>query len=353
MTGSGSGHDGCVEPTTAGARRVDLPPGRALVVRPVGPGDVDALMALYDGLSDDDRYRRFFSAYRPDRAFFERAAAVRSRGGHGLVAVEAATAPERELRIVGEANYELLPNGDGELAMAVAADWRVWLDPELIDALVDAAADRGVPNLEADVLATNAPMLALLRSRGYANLSSDDWVSLRLIVGTRGRTPTWPRGAVRGGGPAGPRVLVEAPGGRWHAAREAADAGFDVIACSGPRGGRCPALAGEPCPLVAGADAVVVSRPRDDERWRSLVDAHARAHPGVPVCVEPRPGGDVDDPRLVVSIIDRVTAAVRRGDVGTIASGQEAPGARALNVERNAETETPPRGGGSDGTDAT
>jgi GNAT superfamily N-acetyltransferase len=330
-----------VEPTTAGARRVDLRRGRALVVRPVGPGDVDALVALYDGLSDDDRYRRFFSAYRPDRDFFERAAAVRRRGGHGLVA-EVEGAPERELRLVGEASYELLPNGDGELAMAVAADWRGWLGAYLLDALVDAAAERGVPNLEADVLATNAPMLALLRSRGYANLSSDDWVSLRLIVGTRGRTPVWPRGAVRGGGPAGPRVLVEAPGGRWHASREAADAGFDVITCSGPRGGRCPALAGEPCPLVEGADAVVVSRPRDDERWRSLVDAHARAHPAVPVCVEPRPGSGGDDPRLVVSIIDRVTAAVRRGDVGTLASGQSGRRARALNVERTAEAEEPP-----------
>ncbi|HEX6424418.1 MAG TPA: GNAT family N-acetyltransferase [Acidimicrobiales bacterium] len=330
-----------MEPTTAGARRVDLRRGRALVVRPVGPDDVDALVALYDGLSDDDRYRRFFSAYRPDRGFFERAASVRRRGGYGLVAVEVATARERELRLVGEAAYELLPNGDGELAMAVASDWRGWLGPYLLDALVDAAAERGVPNLEADVLATNAPMLALLRSRGYANLSSDDWVSLRLIVGTRGRTPVWPRGAVHGGGPPGPRVLVEAPGGRWHAAREAADAGFDVITCSGPRGGRCPALAGEPCPLVEGADAVVVSRPRDDERWRSLVDAHARAHPAVPVCVEPRPGSGADDPRLVVSIIDRVTAAVRRRDVGTLASGQAAPRARELSVETSAETEGP------------
>ncbi|HEX6570008.1 MAG TPA: hypothetical protein VF015_12610, partial [Acidimicrobiales bacterium] len=69
----------------------------------------------------------------------------------------------------------------------------------------------------------------------------------------------------------------------------------------------------EPCPLAEGADAVVVSRPRDDERWRAVVAAHPRVHPGVPVCIEPRPGADqVDDPRLVVSILDRVTAAAAR-----------------------------------------
>ncbi|HEX6568735.1 MAG TPA: GNAT family N-acetyltransferase, partial [Acidimicrobiales bacterium] len=209
-----------MEPTTAaGVRRVDLPDGRSLVVRPVAPGDVDGLAALYEGMSDEDRYRRFFSGFQPDRDFLERAVAVRERGGYGLVAVESAAGGAAVPRIVGEASYELLPNGDGEMAMAVAGDWRGWLGPYLLDALIAAAAARGVPNLEADVLATNSPMLSLLRARGYATLQHDDWVSLRLMVGTAGHTPVWPRRAGRGSGPAGPRVLVEAPGGRWHAGR--------------------------------------------------------------------------------------------------------------------------------------
>lgn len=295
-----------------GTRQVDLGDGRALVVRPMAPGDVDGLVELYAGLSDEDRYRRFFSAYRPDRAFFERAVAVWSRGGAGLVAVEVdTTRPDRpELRIVGEASYELLPSGDGELGMAVAADRRGWLGPYLLDALLEVAASRGVPNLRADVLATNAPMLALLRSRGHAYLPTSDWVSLRLVIGTRGDTPVWsggPGGGLRRRG----RLLVEAPGGRWHGTEEAREAGFDVVTCAGPRAGRrgCPALAGRPCPLVEGADAVVVSRAPDDERWRALVDAHAELHPGVPVCIEPREG-PAGPETLTVAILDRVTAAL-------------------------------------------
>jgi ribosomal protein S18 acetylase RimI-like enzyme len=315
-------------------RQVATPGGGRLTVRAIGPGDVDGLMALYAGLSDDDRYRRFFSYYDPGRAFFERAAAVESRGGYGLVAVEEDGDDDGADeggggRIVAEAGYELLPNGDGELAMAVAPGHRGWLGPFLLDTLIEAAAARGVPNIEADVQVTNRRMLALLRSRGYATLSSDDWVSVRLMVGTAGRTPVWPDRSDLAY--PGPRVLVEGPGGRWHAAREAEAAGLQVVTCSGPRGARsqCPLLAGQPCPLVAGADAVVVSHPRDDDQWHDLVEAHQRLHPGVPVCIEPTPTAagapatpapvpegatviEADEPKLVVRIVDRLAGAHRR-----------------------------------------
>jgi hypothetical protein len=296
-----------------------------MVVRPVAADDVDGLVALYRDLSDDDRYRRFFSCYDPGRAFFERAVAVESRDGYGLVAVEVPPGGERDRggqgdrngRIVGDASYELLPDGDGELGMTVAGDRRGWLGPYLLDALLEAAAERGVPNLEADVFVTNSRMLTLLRSRGYATLPSDDWVTVRLIVGTAGRTPVWPEAEDEPGQERRPRVLVEAPGGRWHAGDEAAKAGLRVVTCSGPRGprSRCPALAGRPCPLAAGADAIVVSHPPDDERWRALVDAHGDAHPGVPVCVEPRPTrttAEDPDPLHVVSLVHRHAVAHRQ-----------------------------------------
>jgi hypothetical protein len=299
-------------------------------LRPVAQPDVDGLVALYDGLSDDDRYRRFFGSYRPPRTFFERLASVVDRGGYGLVAT--VCTPREDERastqqtIVGEASYELLPNGDGELGMAVAAGERGWLGPYLLDALVEAAAARHVPNIEADVLVTNSRMLALLRARGYATVGSD-WTSLRLVVGTAGPTPVWPGGPVDR-----PRVLVEVPGSRWHAGAEAEAAGLEVMACSGPGGtrrARCPVLAGRACPLAADADAIVVSNVPDDERWHAIVDAHRSLHPGVPVCVEPRRGpagrprftpmgdgaavvvGD-EDPRAVVALVDRLAAQHRR-----------------------------------------
>ncbi len=110
-----------------------------LRVRPVAPGDVEGLVALYGTLSDEDRHLRFFSAFVPDRDFCERLATVEDRGGFGIVAVEDGG------RIVGEASYERLADGDGELGMVVAPDRRGGLGAPLLDTLLAAASARGAP----------------------------------------------------------------------------------------------------------------------------------------------------------------------------------------------------------------
>ena len=101
----------------------------------------------------------------------------------------------------------------------MAHAWRGWLGPYLLDALVSAARDRGVPGLEADVLVTNQPMLALLRSRGCATMDHP-----RLVRGAGRHRHGWSRphlaGAPRpsegaGGGPRRPVARGgRRPGGR-------------------------------------------------------------------------------------------------------------------------------------------
>jgi GNAT superfamily N-acetyltransferase len=265
---------------------------RHIVIRPACAEDAAGLTDLYDTLDADDKYRRFFASYRPRPEFFVEMATVADRGGARLVAV---LHGPKEDRIIGEAGYTLVPNGDGELAMVVDPRWRGWLGPFLLDALVETAAAKGIPNLEADVLTVNRPMLGLLRARGSVVMDHDDWTVVRLLIGTSTRRPTWP------GGHDQMRVLTEGVAGRWHAAHEARAAGIQVVGCPGPQGGPrdCPALSGEPCPLAADADVIVVSHPPDDARWRELLEAHADLHPGVPVCLEP--GGFAVDDELHVT----------------------------------------------------
>ena len=148
---------------------VSLSDGRTLTVRTVTEADVDGLDALFEGLSEDDRYYRFFGLSHPGRKFLEQMARPEDEGGCRLVAVVAGA----ENKLVAEAGYALLPDGNGEFALTVAGGWRGWLGPYLLDAIVAAAAARGVPNLQADILVSNIRMLALVSSRGYVTLDRE------------------------------------------------------------------------------------------------------------------------------------------------------------------------------------
>ena len=129
-------------------------------MRAVRESDADGLEALLEALSDEDRHYRFFNLYHPARKFVEQMTRAEEEGGYRLVAV--VSGPEESL--VAEAGYAILPDGDGEFALTVAPGWRGWLGPYLLDALVAAAAARGVPNLQADILLENVRCLPWSRS---------------------------------------------------------------------------------------------------------------------------------------------------------------------------------------------
>jgi hypothetical protein len=252
-------------------------------VRRLVPGDADQLARLYDGLSDDDRYRRFFSLYRPNRATVEGWAADNDHGKLRLGAFVTGGDRAGEPELVGDALCVPLPDGDGEFALAVAAGWRGWLGAYLLDTLAEVAADLGMRNLQADILTGNRRMLAVVQARGHAVLSHPDFTEVRVTTGTVPPTPGWPGPHDR------PRILIEARGSRSTLHAGLRSQGFDVITCPGLNR-RCPALRGRPCPLVLGADAVVFSVPDDDPEAAGLVAAHAALHAGVPLCVIDHPG---------------------------------------------------------------
>ncbi len=291
-----------------GVRHVDLPGSRELTIRRLREADAPLLSALYASLGDEDLYYRFFSGHAPPDAFVEGMTHVEERGGFGLVAVM--EAPDRPPELVAEASCEPLPDGNGELGITVAPHARGWLGPYLLDSLVEEAAARGVPGLEADVLVMNRRMLALLQHRGFAVMEhSDGPATVRVVFSTTARVPGWPGVHDR------PRLLVEVPGGLWRAQEEAQAAGLQVLACPGPSGAwkGCPALRGEPCPLVTGADLALDLIP--DEPGCSLVEAHRRLHPSVPVCVQlprgssehgPHPeGGFTSEDTAVIAVLQR------------------------------------------------
>jgi len=155
------------------------PDGPALTVRTVTDSDVEGLDALFQGLSDDDRHHRFFSLRHPARKFLQQMTRAEDEGGYRLVAVVSGA----EDALVAEAGYAILPDGDGEFALTVAPGWRGWrLGRYLLGAIVAAAAARGVPNLQADIMLGNARMLALVRDRGYITLHRDEFSDMRIAI---------------------------------------------------------------------------------------------------------------------------------------------------------------------------
>ena len=259
---------------------ITLPGGTRLHIRAVAGTDTAALHALFAGLDATDLYRRFFQARVPPEHVVADMASPHEHGGVGLVAelVDGGAPP----RLVAEAAFVPLPDGDGELGITVARDARGWLGPYLLGRLAAEAASRGIANLEADVLCENRPMLALAQGRGYAAMGhADSPAIVRVVMSTTGRVPSWPGHHDR------LRLLAEVPGARWHAEGAARSAGFDVRVCPGPGGrrARCPALRGSPCPLAEGADVVVDALGTESELGRRLLHAHERLHT-TPVHVE-------------------------------------------------------------------
>jgi hypothetical protein len=304
-------------------REIALADGRVLQVRAADPGDVPRLLDLYRSLTPEERHRRFFSGSLPRRNLLERWVQGGRSGGACLVA-EVATGTESV--IVGEVGYAVLADGDGELGITVAPSWRGWLAPYLLDALLEVAAANGVPNIQAEVLVENRPMLRLTRARGQAILDDTDATALRVSISTRGGPPSWPGPRRR------PRILIELCAGTCPVERAARAASYEVVGCPGPPAGhaeRCPLLSGAAdCPLVDGADVVVVVVRPGDERAERILAAHRVRGAGAPVAAEVWPdtavaaaGADPAAVAIPASAAGEAIQAVLRALVGSPPSG--------------------------------
>jgi hypothetical protein len=262
---------------------IDLADGRTMTVRAMTVDDADRICSLYEDLTLADRHRRFFGAFAPRIEWCREWASVAERGGFGVI-VLVGDADDDAPVVVAEAGYTIRDDGDGDLAITVAAPWRGWLGAYLLDVLVRRAVTQGVRNLQAEVLLENGPMLSLLRHRDAVAIEHADGV-VRLSIGTSGATPDWPPGETR------PRILVEVAGRRWSGEKAAEKAGLATTMCAGPdhriKYG-CPIFEGGRCPLAEGADAIVVLLDPADERTRELVEAHRRNSPDTPVIVRHR-----------------------------------------------------------------
>jgi len=142
-------------------REIVLKDGARLRIRPITPDDEARLSTLYDRLSRQTAYQRFFTIMRrlpPDWAHI--LANVDYRRRMALVAETAGEAPE----LIAVARYE--PTGEPDVAEVAFVVQDAWqnrgLGTILLDDLLRAGAARGIRRFRAYVLSDNHRMLDLL-----------------------------------------------------------------------------------------------------------------------------------------------------------------------------------------------
>jgi GNAT superfamily N-acetyltransferase len=135
--------------------------GDALQVRPIEPGDKEALTRAFEHLSDESRYRRFLA---PIRHLTRREVAYFTELDHREHEALIAVTPEGE--IVGVARYVRLDDRPGvaEVAVTVADEWQGrGVGTALLERLARWARDNDVRSFLGICLADNADMQELLR----------------------------------------------------------------------------------------------------------------------------------------------------------------------------------------------
>ncbi len=170
MTGLGLAADR-VGVTTPISDELELRDGERIRVRPIRPADAAQLAALHARLSKDSIYRRYFgfkAALSP--AEIQRFTGIAEEWRFALVGVRS-TGP-----LVGVARYEGQPGRhDAEIALIVDdALHHMGLGTLLLQRLVDVALVSGMTSLTAVVLASNMPMLHLIRGLPVPSTSVRD-----------------------------------------------------------------------------------------------------------------------------------------------------------------------------------
>jgi RimJ/RimL family protein N-acetyltransferase len=145
---------------------------QTLQIRPVTGADAGRLVDLHARCSETARYFRFHAAKPRLRA--AEADYLAAVDGRGRVALAATTVEDGEERIVADARFDLLGDGDAEAALLIRDDVAGrGLGRLLLGRLLELAADLGVRRVLLDILPENQAMLALARRVGAEPVGSD------------------------------------------------------------------------------------------------------------------------------------------------------------------------------------
>ena len=140
--------------------------GTSVTLRPLRPEDRDIEFAFVSGLSPETRSNRLLGGTRAiTREYIE--SLVRIDYSRNM-ALAATTLLDGDA-LIGVARYVLEKDGrSAEFAIVIADSWQGrGIGKRLLAKLIDIARQRSLKRLYGDILATNRPMLELVRKLGF------------------------------------------------------------------------------------------------------------------------------------------------------------------------------------------
>ncbi len=146
---------------------VQLNDGTDILIRPIRPEDAEIEVAFVHNLSPESKYMRFMQTLKeltPEMLL--RFTQIDYDRELALVAIAEQGGKDVEIAVT---RYAMNPDGQScEFALVVADAWqRKGIGARLLAKLIEAARVRGFRVMEGQVLAQNAPMLALAKRFGF------------------------------------------------------------------------------------------------------------------------------------------------------------------------------------------
>lgn len=156
--------------------------GDAIFVRPIRPEDAPLMTALFETLSQQSIYRRFFTPMKTlPHTMLARFTQIDYDREIALVALSRANGPEE---LLGVARVINAPNQkDAEFAILMGDKWHGrGIGAELLKRCLDISKARGLKTVHGVVLAENTQMLALGRKLGFAIKRGADATEFELTI---------------------------------------------------------------------------------------------------------------------------------------------------------------------------
>ena len=167
-------------PTPSRRRTITLRDGARVTLRPIAPGDKPLLLASFERLSEQSRYRRFFTTVNAlSPAQLDYLVDVDHRDHEAIIAVDPSSG-----EVLGVARFIRSEEDPecAEVAVTVADDWQGrGLGRALLDRLTYRARQEGVHRFTALVQADNPASLGLLTGAGETRRRWDTGV-VELLV---------------------------------------------------------------------------------------------------------------------------------------------------------------------------